>query len=990
MNINELQNRITELEKKNEYLKALLDNAGISYNTNPPYEQSSQEIYDENQGGRIIPVQITHNHVRAFFSYFWGRMDVFSKRYQNKSTGKAGYFTQCDNFWRHGICPKASGVKIKCKDCNNRSWTKLLAFHIESHLIGKKDDASDVVGIYPLFPDGTCRFLVFDFDNHDKGSEGNDNANSDDTWIEEVNALREICNKAKIPTLVERSRSGRGAHLWIFFNAPIDASLVRRFGTALLDKGAESVNLKSFHYYDRMLPAQDALNNGELGNLIALPLQGQALKDGNSAFIDENWNAYHDQWKALLSTNKLSKQQIEGYIADRYSENNQNNYTLLNDDTKPWEQTTFFHKEDVSGNLKVVLSNQIYVKTEKLKPRIQNQIRRLAAFSNPQFYKNKAIGLSNYAQSRFIYLGYDENGYICIPRGLLDTLQERCKNAGINIEFDDKRCNGKALNVEFNGELRDNQKDAITALMKYDNGIISAATAFGKTVTCSGIISKIKASTLILLESSALVEQWEKALNTFLTINEELPEYQTKTGRVKKRKSVIGIIHGAKDTSTGIIDIAMAGSLCKKGEYHQRLKEYGLVIVDECHHSASSTISAVLREVNAKYIYGVTATPFRGDGLEKIIFMLLGDIRYKYTAKDKAEEQGISHYVVPRFTRAVSPHGRDRLHVNDAYEIIRNNEIRDDQIITDIKSCIETGRTPVILTKYTDHAAKLYEKVKLFADNVFLLTGTKSKKEQKAVRSAMEQVPDNESMILIATGQLIGEGFDYPRLDTLFLATPVAWKGIVEQYAGRLNRDYDGKDNVMIYDYVDIHIPVFDKMYSKRLKAYKRIDYQLYTGETLENQASNSIFDSETYLTVYEKDLKNAAKDIVISSPTLGKYKVHRMISLLKEQQESGVKVTIVTWHPEVYKYGKDEYRIELMELLRNAGFYIELMNESCQHYAVIDGELVWYGSMNLLSKDDIEDNIMRVSSKAIAAELLEMTFKKDNDLNEYQLPLNL
>lgn len=988
MDYTELQKRITELERENTYLKTLLDNAGISYTPNKPDEQSSQEIYDEKQGRRIIHVQITHNHVRAFFSYFWGRMDVFSKRYQNKSTGKAGYFTQCDNFWRHGICPKASGVKIKCKDCTNRLWTKLQAFHIESHLIGKNDDASDVVGIYPLFPDGTCRFLVFDFDNHDKGSEENDYANSDDTWIEEVDALRDICTKAKISTLVERSRSGRGAHVWIFFNTPIDASLARRFGTALLDKGAESVNLKSFRYYDRMLPAQDALKNGELGNLIALPLQGQALKVGNSAFIDENWNAYHDQWKALLSTNKLSKQQVEGYIADWYSENNPNNYTILNDDTKPWERTTIFHKEDVSGNLNIILSNQIYVNTEKLKPRIQNQIRRLAVFSNPQFYKNKAIGISNYAQSRFIYLGYDENGYICIPRGLLDTLQERCGNAGINIEIDDKRSRGKSLDIVFNGELRDNQKEAITALLKYDNGIISAATAFGKTVTCSGIISKIKTSTLILLESSALVEQWEKALNTFLTINEEFPEYRTKTGRVKKRKSVIGIIHGAKDTSTGIIDIAMAGSLCKKGEYHPRLKEYGMVIVDECHHSASSTISTVLREVNAKYIYGVTATPFRGDGLEKIIFMLIGDIRYKYTAKDKVAEQGISHYVVPRFTRAVSPHGRDKLHVNDAYEIIRNNEIRNDQIIADIKRCIEIGRTPVILTKYTDHAAQLYEKVKLYADNVFLLTGTKSKKEQKAVRSAMEQVPANESMILIATGQLIGEGFDYPRLDTLFLATPVAWKGIVEQYAGRLNRDYAGKENVMIYDYVDIHIPVFDKMYAKRLKAYKRIGYQLYTEETSEKQDANSIFDSENYLSVYEKDLKNALKDIVISSPTLGKYKVHRIISLLKERQESGVKVTIVTWHPEVYKYGKDEHRIELMELLRNAGFHIELMTESCQHYAVVDDELVWYGSMNLLSKDDVEDNIMRVSSKAIAAELLEMTFRKDNDLNEYQLPL--
>lgn len=988
IDIAELQNKITELEKENAYLKAILDNAGISYTTNKPDEQSPQEIYDENQGRRIIPVHITHNHVRAFFSYFWGRMDVFSKRYQNKSTGKTGYFTQCDNFWRHGICPKASGVKVKCKDCTNRSWTKLQAFHIEAHLIGKKDDASDVVGIYPLFPDGTCRFLVFDFDNHDKGSEEKDYANSDDTWIEEVDALRDICTKANIPILVERSRSGRGAHIWIFFNAPIAASLARRFGTALLDKGAESVNLKSFRYYDRMLPSQDTLNNGELGNLIALPLQGQALKVGNSAFIDENRNTYPNQWKTLLSTRKLSKQQVEDYIADQYSENKQNSYTLLNDDTKPWERTTIFHKEDVSGNLNTFLSNQIYVRTENLKPRIQNQIRRLAVFSNPQFYKNKAIGLSNYAQSRFIYLGYDENGYICIPRGLLDTLLERCENAGINITLVDKRSKGKSVNIVFNGELRDNQKEAITALTKYDSGIISAATAFGKTITCSNIISKIKTSTLILLESSALVEQWEKALSTFLTIDEELPEYHTKTGRIKKRKSVIGIIHGTKDTSTGIIDIAMAGSLCKKGVYHPRLKEYGMVIVDECHHSASSTISAVLREVNAKYVYGVTATPFRGDGLEKIIFMLIGDIRYKYTAKDMAEEQGISHYVIPRFTRTVSPHGRDKLHVNDAYEIIRNNEIRNDQIIADIKTCIENGRTPVVLTKYTDHAAQLYEKVKVYADNTFLLTGTKSKKEQKAVRSAMKQVPANENMILIATGQLIGEGFDYPRLDTLFLATPVAWKGIVEQYAGRLNRDYDGKDNVMIYDYVDIHIPVFDKMYAKRLKSYKRIGYQLYTGEPPKKQEANSIFDSDTYLPVYEKDLKNATRGIVISSPTLEKNKVHRMISLLKERQESGVKITIVTWHPEVYKYGKYEHRIELMELLRNAGFNVELLTGSCQHYAVVDSELVWYGSMNLLSKEDADDNIMRISSKSIAAELLEMTFRKDSNLNEYQLPL--
>lgn len=252
----------------------------------------------------------------------------------------------------------------------------------------------------------------------------------------------------------------------------------------------------------------------------------------------------------------------------------------------------------------------------------------------------------------------------------------------------------------------------------------------------------------------------------------------------------------------------------------------------------------------------------------------------------------------------------------------------------------------------------------------------------------MEAVSPDKSLILIATGQLIGEGFDYPRLDTLIMADPVAWKGIVEQYAGRLNRDYEGKRNVMIYDYIDANIPVFDHMYAKRLRAYKRIGYKLYSENPAGEQEVNAIYDSDTYSPVYEQDLRKAVSEIVISSPTLGKYKVMRMTSMLKERQETGVKVTIVTWHPDSYLYGREEHRIELMEALRNAGFNIELVEDHCEHYAVIDNEIVWYGSMNLLSKDDVGDNIMRVVSKSIAAELLEMTFKKGNELRKYALPL--
>lgn len=988
MKIHDLEKRISELEIENKYLKSLLDQAGICYtiSENPAADNAAP---NSDQEKHLLPVTITHNHARRFYSYFWGRMDVFSKRYQNKNTGKTGYYPQCDHFWKKGVCPKASGEKITCKECNRRSWTKLEAAHIEAHLRGDREDSSDVIGVYPLFPDGTCRFMVFDFDNHSKGAEIQDFANTDNSWKEEVDSIRKICRLNNVPILVERSRSGRGAHIWIFFDGPVSAALVRRFGFALLEKGAESVNLKSFRYYDRMLPAQSEIAADELGNLIALPLQGKALQAGNSAFIDENWDVIPDQWNALFATERLSEQGLK-HLLDEWNILDQEEALAWsgNDDTKPWERNRKFHAADVSGEMQIVLADQIYISTENLKPRLQNQIRRMAAFSNPAYFKNQAIGLSNYAQSRFIYLGADDNGYICIPRGILDQLKERCEQSGIAFRITDKRTAGRTIAVRFTGELRQNQKDAVNALLQHDCGILSAATAFGKTVTCSSMIAEKKVSTLIVLESSALVDQWEKALIKFLSIDEELPEYHTKTGRVKKRKSLIGVIQGSKDTSTGIIDIAMAGSLFKKGEPHPRLNAYGLVLVDECHHSASDTMSTVLKAVTAKHVYGATATPFRGDGLDKIVDMLLGPVRYRYTAREKSEEQGMAHLIIPRFTGTVSPHGREKLHVNEAYDLIRNNDLRNRMILEDIRTCILNGRTPLVLTRFTEHAAILYEQAKEYADRVFLLTGKISKKEQKLLRAEMDAVVPDESVLLIATGQLIGEGFDYPRLDTLIMATPVAWKGIVEQYAGRLNREYPGKACVQIYDYIDSHIPVFDRMYTKRLRAYKTIGYELSVTGASEKQQTNAIFDADSYAPVYEKDLQEARHDIVISSPTLGKNKVYRLIELLKKGQASGVKVIVVTWHPEVYQYGREEHRIAFMEALCNAGIQIELAREHCPHYAVIDNEIVWYGSMNLLSRDDVEDNIMRVESKEIAAELLELTFHKENDLKAYELPI--
>ncbi len=971
-----LQRQIAKLQAENTYLKSLLDKAGISY-------VIEETISSESGTGDNIPqIAITRDHARLFFSYFWGRTDVFSKRFQSKATGKAGYFPQCNNFWVTGFCPKATGTKIKCKDCKNRSWTKLEAGHIEKHLRGARQDGSDVIGVYPLFPDGTCRFLAFDFDNHAKGAEALDFANEDESWKEEVDSLREICRLNSVPILVERSRSGRGAHLWIFFDKPIEAGFARQFGFALLNKGADNVNMKTFRFYDRMLPAQDSVPEDGLGNLIALPLQGRALKSCNSAFIDENWRAYPDQWLALSRTKRLSRKQMEILLEEwKYKEDSEdvpNKQLPSREDDKPWERSADFHKEDVDGEMQVVLANMAFINSSNLKPRIQNKIRRLAAFRNPAFFRNHAIGFSNYSTPRYIYLGGDDNEYIYIPRGLYEILLEKCNNSGIAFRVEDNRSEGKNLKIQFKGELLDNQQNAVNRLLNHDCGIISAATAFGKTVACCAIISRKHVSTLILLESSALIEQWRKAIDNFLELDEEPPEYRTKTGRIKHRSSIIGIIQGVKDTSTGIIDIAMVGSLRKNDEFHPRLKDYGLVLVDECHHSASETLSTVLNQVNAKYVYGVTATPMRKDGLEKINYMLLGPVRFQFSAKEKAAEQNMPHLVIPRFTRIAPLLGSEKQHVNTSYEYIRDNEIRNEQIASDIKRCVSSGRTPVVLTKYTGHAERIYEMVREYADKAFLLTGKKTKKEQLALHREMDQVRPDESMILVATGQLIGEGFDFPRLDTLFMATPVAWKGVVEQYAGRLNRDYEGKSSVMIYDYIDHLIPVFDRMYAKRLKAYKRIGYKIATLEKAEKQRANSIFDSNTYCQTYEKDIIESTKRIIISSPILGNSKVRRLIQILKKNQEEGVRVAVVTWHSDIYVHGKDEHRTELISLMRNSGFHIELVKANCRRFAVIDDEIVWYGSMNLLSKDNTEDNIMRIASKEIAAELLALSFQNE------------
>ena len=466
------------------------------------------------------------------------------------------------------------------------------------------------------------------------------------------------------------------------------------------------------------------------------------------------------------------------------------------------------------------------------------------------------------------------------------------------------------------------QELAAEKLLKDSDGVLEAATAFGKTVVCSYLIAERKVNTLILLQSKDLLSQWVDELNKFLDIREEPPEYETKTGRKKKRDSAIGILHGSKNTLTGIVDIAMVGSMYSKGKFQNLKHAYGMVIVDECHHAASHTYMEVLQKINAKYVYGVSATPKRGDHLDKIIYMMLGPLRHRFTALERAEEQGIGHYFVPRYTRVIDTED-SRNDINKAYSLISISKVRNEMIANDVKQSISQNQTPVILTRYKEHAKILYDMLKDEADHVFLLYGDNSDKENAEIRIRLKKVPRTESLILIATGQKIGEGFDFPRLDVLILAAPVSFEGRLEQYIGRLNRDYEGKEAVYVYDYIDTHMRKFNKMYGKRLRTYKKTGFSVWTGDLQEKQVVHAIFDSGNYTEKFEQDLVEEEKSIVISSPNIRQEKIDRLLVLVKERQENGVSVTVITTDPEKIIYGNADMCYELIREMQNVAINV-------------------------------------------------------------------
>ncbi len=722
-----------------------------------------------------------------------------------------------------------------------------------------------------------------------------------------------------------------------------------------------------------MLPAQEQMPEGGLGNLIALPLQGMALREGNSAFVDENWRPYKDQWARLQQIARLSPDFIRAGIQAWGAAGELGAVSRLEsiEAAQPWKKREFvLHREDVEGQLKMVDSCMLYVRTDNLRPRFCNTLRRLASFRNPLFFRNRAMGLSVKGISSIIPCFDEDEAYIGIPRGKREQVLELCRDADIPLQCEDLRNDGRAISVEFTAQLYPEQQRAAEAMLQHDIGILQAATAFGKTAVGAYLIAACKVNTLVLVHNREILKNWVEDLQKFLCINEPMPEFTTPGGRTRKRKSHIGRLFAAHCSVGGLIDVAMVTSLGAAEDISPLVREYGMVIMDECHHGAAYQANTVLNRVNARFVYGLTATPKRDDGMEQKVLMAFGPIRYRFTARQRAESQNVHHAVYPRFTRFCAV-GED-LRIQELYKQVIGDAVRNELIINDILEAVASGRTPLVLTKFKAHAEFLLSALTGKVQHLFLLQGGRNTKEREEVRRRLLAVPPTEPVAVVAIGQYIGEGFNYPRLDTMMLAAPIAWEGNVEQYAGRLHRDYEGKREVIIYDYVDIRVRVFDRMYAKRLRTYKRIGYSLYKPMPLFEAvaAGGCFYESAAFERPLEKDVLEAQEEIVLSSTTLNRKGVKWFLELLAERVDKPLRVSVLTLEPSVFPERADEVQ-RLLSLLRNSGVGVQTFAEHHEHFVIIDRRIVWYGNANFLSLRKESDNVLRMENADAAADIL-------------------
>mgnify|MGYP006285004565 CR=1 FL=1 len=739
--------------------------------------------------------------VKVFRRLFRGREDVYARRFESKRTGATGYSPACGNEWVRGVCEKP---KVKCSVCPNRHLLPVTDRVITAHLRGEL-----TMGVYPMLVDETCYFLAVDFDK--------------ENWRVDALAYLDTCGQLGVPASLERSRSGNGGHLWVFFADPIPAAIARRLGAFILTEtmdGRPDIGLDS---YDRFFPNQDTLPRGGFGNLISLPLQKAPRQDNNSVFLEPDGVApVPDQWAFLSQIERMSRQDVEQVVR-----NGEGRGRIMavrtapteDDDDEPWLQPPSRNTEakGVTGpfpeRLELTLADQVYVPKDELSPSLRNRIIHLAAFQNPEFYKAQAMRLPTYGKPRIISCAEDCPKHIALPRGCLGELKQLLRDLKIKYRTNDKRNKGTPIDVTFHGELRLYQELAGKAMLAHDTGVLAATTAFGKTVLAAWLIAQRGVNTLVLVHRKQLLDQWIERLSEFLGLSPK----------------EIGRFGGGRKKTTGRIDITMIQSLIRKGKVNDLVGEYGHLVVDECHHVSAYSFEQVARRSKAKCVTGLSATVTRKDGHHPIIFMQCGPVRHRVSATEQAQRRSFSYSVYVRPTGFIPLQfeaGKDaRIQYQQLIAELVQDDRRNRMICDDVVCAVSEGRSPIVLTERRDHLDILERILEPEVDRLVVLRGGMGK---KASVEAYEQLEDEEgSRVLLATGRYIGEGFDDPRLDTLFLTLPLSWRGTIAQYAGRLHRHHEAKQEVRIYDYADLDVPMLERMFDRRCRGYEDIGYEI-------------------------------------------------------------------------------------------------------------------------------------------------------------------
>ena len=777
---------LAELQAENLRLIALLEAHGIDWciASEPPLTTSVVLLKPESS------TLTTSEKVELFRRLFRGRSDVYPIRWESKTTGKSGYVPACANEWRAGICHKP---KIKCSDCGVRELSPLSDTVIYNHLSGEH-----TIGVYPLMPDDTCYFLAVDFDEAD--------------WKEDAQAFVQSCHELGVSVALEVSRSGNGAHGWIFFERKVSARDARRLGTAIISHTCSRTRQLKLTSYDRLFPNQDTMPKGGFGNLIALPLQKNPREKGFSVFVEDNLQPYPDQWTFLASIRLMAAVDIEPTILLATGSMYPLDVTFIDeeDNKEPWKRVDTKNAKlfgVMPDSLTITLANLIYFEKAELPQSLANRLIRLAAFQNPEFYKAQAMRFPVWDKPRVIGCAENYPNHIALPRGCLEAAQNLLKENGICYELRDERFEGQVIDVAFAGILRPDQELAIIEMLQHNIGVLCAPTAFGKTVAAAALIARRGINTLILVHRTDLLKQWQERLKSFLGVG----------------KGVVGTIGGGKAKPTGKIDIAVMQSLSRQGEVSSLVENYGQVIIDECHHVGATSFNDILKRVKAKYVLGLTATPIRRDGQQPIIFMQCGPIRYTALKSDSAPTD---LEVIPRMIDKPIALPQDAA-IQDVFRYIISDKERTEGIATEVINAFNLGRKVLVLTERTDHLDAILSALDGKLPPPFVLHGRISKKQRAKVIKELNELPLHATRVLLATGKLVGEGFDHPPLDTLVLAMPISWTGTLQQYAGRLHREHATKTDVKIIDFVDTGHPALLRMWAKRQRGYRAMGYKI-------------------------------------------------------------------------------------------------------------------------------------------------------------------